>query len=393
MRIRRCKLLYLEPRERVGFDLGNLLAGGDGTARTLEWFALAPHGPVEVQVPAHLRELLGRLSPEQWVDPAQLPGLSAPDLEWLLEQGLVVSDAEPHTPQRQRDEAIRADHWHPLSALAHGLTRWTDVDAVEAMRTSGTETAPKMRQVLGAPPPERVLRADAGPPLALPRAQPSGFDQLLRSRTTCRNFDRGRALGLDQLAQLLERVFAAHGSVQVAEDTVFLKKSSPSGGGLHPVECYLLARDVDGLAAGPYHYDPLEHALRALPPPQLPLEELLLRGLAAQHWFCDAHALAILAPRYGRNFWKYRNHCKAYRAVLLEAGHLSQTLYLAAAEAGLGAFVTCAINEACLDQALGLEPMREGVLAVCGFGWRAAEMTTAEFDPAGKVWQGTRAEG
>jgi len=29
----------------------------------------------------------------------------------------------------------------------------------------------------------------------------------------------------------------------------------------------------------------------------------------------------------------------------------------------------------------------DGALAVCGFGWRAAEMATTEFDPAGAVWQ------
>ena len=32
-----------------------------------------------------------------------------------------------------------------------------------------------------------------------------------------------------------------------------------------------------------------------------------------------------MAPRWRRNFWKYRNHAKAYRALLLDAGHLSQS--------------------------------------------------------------------
>ena len=37
MRIRRCAVLYLEPREEVAFDLGVLLAGGDGLRRERGW--------------------------------------------------------------------------------------------------------------------------------------------------------------------------------------------------------------------------------------------------------------------------------------------------------------------------------------------------------------------
>lgn len=94
--------------------------------------------------------------------------------------------------------------------------------------------------------------------------------------------------------------------------------------------------------------------------------------------------------RFERSFWKYRNHAKAYRAITLDAGHVSQALYSAATAQGLGAFVTAAINEAEAETALGLQPMAEGVLAVCGVGWRAAERVTAELDPLGQVWPVTR---
>ena len=72
--------------------------------------------------------------------------------------------------------------------------------------------------------------------------------------------------------------------------------------------------------------------------------------------------------------------------MILDAGHLSQALYLAATEMRLGAFITAAINEAEIEQAFELEPMSEGPLAVCGFGVRAADKVTVEFDPAHKVW-------
>ena len=48
--------------------------------------------------------------------------------------------------------------------------------------------------------------------------------------------------------------------------------------------------------------------------------------------------------------------------------------------------LTCAINEVPLEEALGLDHASNGVLAICGFGWRANEMVTMELDPAGEIW-------
>ena len=58
---------------------------------------------------------------------------------------------------------------------------------------------------------------------------------------------------------------------------------------------------------------------------------------------------------------------------------MSQTLYLVATELGLGAFVTAAVNNADIDERLGIDGYREGSLAVCGFGRPAAERSP--FDP------------
>ena len=124
-----------------------------------------------------------------------------------------------------------------------------------------------------------------------------------------------------------------------------------------------------------------------MPAPEDSLEELALRTVAGQYWFANAPVMVTMATRFGRCFWKYRRHPKAYRAVTMDVGHLSQTLYLAATDLGLGAFVTCAINEADIEEALGLDPLEEGVMALGGFGWRGDLMNNAEFDPAGHVWR------
>src|SRR5690606_28568458 len=97
------------------------------------------------------------------------------------------------------------------------------------------------------------------------------------------------------------------------------------------------------------------------------------------------HVLVVLAPRFERTFWKYRNHSKAYRVCILDVGHLSQTLLLSATEQGLGSFVTAAINEGDIEKSLGLTGVAESPLAVCGFGIRADKITTIELEPNLKV--------
>lgn len=387
MRVRRCKVLYLEPREEVGFDLEILLAGGNGMRRERRWLALAPHLGEEIEIDAVERDLLGILSPDEWVDSRQLSDDDSSALKRLLKNGLVIGAGKHHAALRERDESLRGVHWHPLAATLHAFTRWHDADAVQAMQDTGTETAGELRQVLGAPPVEALDRGDSEQRIALPRTARTDFDHLLARRATCRNFDAGKPLPYALFAQLMERVFSAQSHVRVSDDTVFLKKTSPSGGGLHPIEAYLIVQNVEAVAPGLYHYHSVAHALEPLPASDRPLQELAMAAVAEQHWFANAHVMVLLAPRYDRSFWKYRNHAKAHRAIILEAGHLSQTLYLSATEAGLAAYITCAINEVPLEQAFALDPISSGVLAICGFGWRGEEMVTMELDPAGEIWQ------
>ncbi|MBU8977347.1 putative peptide maturation dehydrogenase [Lysobacter sp. MMG2] len=389
MKIRRCAILFVEPREEVSFDLDGLLTGGDGLRRRQRWLALAPHLGHEVEVDDAERELLGALSPSLWVA-ATAQAEAIDTIECLIGKGLVISDRARDHEARERDEQLRSTYWHPLGAAFNAFTRWSGIDAVQSMKENGIETAVSMREVLGAPPGEALRHPQAGDRVALPRVAPTDFDDLLARRATCRNFDATRPLPQALFAQLMQRVFAAQAEVRVTDDTVFLKKNVPSGGGLHPMECYLIVQHVEGIAPGLYHYQAREHALDPLPGPGRPLRGFVQEMVAQQHWFADAHVVVVLSPRFDRTFWKYRSHAKGYRVVALEAGHLSQTLYLAATDAGLGAFITGAINEVELEQAFGLDPIRQGAMAICGFGWRGAVMEMTELDPAGRVWDRDR---
>ncbi len=381
VQIRRCAVVMLEPREEVAFELEDLLKGGNGIRHQMEWRALAPHLQAPVSVDAPERDLLGRLSPTAWTERVAR-SCDDPVIASLIAKGLVLQRGIDDAVAKA-DAQLRAAYWHPLSAVLHAFTRWDGIDAVKNMRDSKTETAQQMRETLGPAPAEVGHVGDDL--LRLPVPCPNGFDDLLGRRATCRNFHADRPLPRDAFAHLLHRVFAAQSLVRVGDDLVFLKKNVPSGGGLHPIGAYVIVQNVDGVEAGIYHYRADLHGLERVPGPP-PTQAFVMESVGQQHWFADAHVLVALVPRFDRTFWKYREHAKAYRVVAMEAGHLSQTLYLAATDLGLGAFITAAINEKHLERALGLDPATQGVLAVCGFGWRADRMVTAELDPAGRIW-------
>lgn len=384
MQVRRCAVLMMEPRETTTFDLQHLMQGGDGLRRRQAWFALAPHLPEPVELGAAQQAWLGRLSPSEWEDIA--PDSEEAGMVAALQQaGLVFVRDGSADAASIADQALRSTYWHPLAAVLHAFSRWEGVDAVGNMRASRTETAVQMRETLGAPPAATVSRCSEGA-VALPRAEPAAFDRLLARRATCRNFDSQRPLPLPMLARMLQRTFGSTGEHRVGEDLVFLKKNVPSGGGLHPIEAYLVIQHVEGLLPGFYHYRGDTHVLEPVSSGSVLDRDFVMDVVGQQHWFADAHVLVVLAPRFDRTFWKYRQHAKSYRVIALEAGHLSQTLYLAATDDGLGAFITAAINEKAIERALSLDPVSEGVLAVCGFGWRAPTMTTTELDPAGVIW-------
>jgi len=385
--VRRCFALFLHTEERPRLDFGALLSGGPALRFDLCWLALAPHLDAPVELDAALVEAIGRIGASQWVARTDVEAeVGSERLQRLLECGLVF-EQEIATPARVRDEGLRHAQWHPLLATAHAFSRWGGVDSLAAQDASQIRSTADLIATGGLPPPHHHTRTDALSRMSLERAPARLLDTLMQRRTTCRNFDRSPALSATDLAVVLHRAFGEQARETIEPGAVALKKNHPSGGGLHPLEAYLLVRRVESLCAGLYHYNVEAHALDRLPLPADFDEDGFSRTMVAgQHYFADAAVLLVVAVRFPRSFWKYRRHPKIYRAILLEAGHASQNLYLAATDLGLGAYVTAAINEVEIEQAFGLDPLFEGPVAVCGFGPRAGTRTTVELDPAGRVW-------
>lgn len=384
MKYRRCHAVAVIPEEQTVFSLESLISGGAGIEykRRIRIYAAHLDAICTLELPACI--LLLESSAEEWAPMPEDPD-SLALVTQLVELGLLVLDEESGDRAVESDRHVRNNHWWPLSAIHYRHSRWDGIDSVGEMESNQMLTVQDLVRKLGAPPPEAPPRQPGA--VALPRLSDDATCMLPVQRVTCRNFDRSRALSLSSLAEMLQGVLMAQAVVESGHDARFLKKNVPSGGGLHPLEAYIIARDVEGLAPGIYHYHAVAHELARIAAQPVDLDGFSQRLLAGQHWFVNAPVMVVLVCRFERNFWKYRRHVKAYRAVTLDAGHISQAFYTAATERGLGAFVTAAINEVEMELALALDPMEQGTLAVCGFGWRAPVMSMAELDPAHRVWR------
>ncbi len=377
MLLRSCAVLYIEPREDLEIDWAALFSGDGALGAAMRWVALAPHLGREIDIDAAELAALGGLGQTLWVERSAAEQRYGPGaIAHLLDLGLLIGDAPELAHFHERDETLRSQHWRPLSALAHMFSRWGDMRVDTGMQFPSFE---ELVESHGLPPGPCIERGPQDQALRLPLPRSSALDDVLLRRYTGRNYDRNAELPLASAARLLQRSFGAQAVKEMAPGADVLKKISPSAGGLHPVEAYVLAQRIEGVPSGLYHYHSVQHTLEPLAAMDTTqTAELAMRAVADQDWFVDAPMLIVLAARVERNFWKYRNHAKAYRALLLDAGHLSQTFYLLATDAGMPAFVTAAINEADLERAFGLDPLRDAVIAVCGCGPASGAQDTVE---------------
>ena len=198
------------------------------------------------------------------------------------------------------------------------------------------------------------------PPCSAPRGE---FLTVLLKRKTHREFS-GKALSLYEVSQLLNYTWG----VQEYRSTPYGQlphKTSPSGGSRHPVEVYLLALKVKGLAAGLYHYNCKRHVLELLHKGNM--RQKAMAYCAGQTYVRDAAALFLMTAAFPRSMWKYRS-ARAYRVVTLDAGHLCQTFCLTATFLGLAPFCTAALKDTLIEKDLAIDGITESVLYAAGVG-------------------------
>ena len=279
--------------------------------------------------------------------------LNLVDARLLLECG---------SPESVRDDLLACawKPWLPEGAY-HFLTK-------DAPYVGGDWTLEqKMQVVPSTPPPPVFKKTEGAESIALPCHEidhTDSFFQTLHARRTQREFSESRA-SLESIAKLLQTTWGVQGYIETEHFGTLPLKTSPSGGARNPIEVYLMALKVAGLDPGLYHYEARGHALERISSEASP--QMARAYCADQPFVAGCAALFIMTSVFARSMWKY-HHPRAYRVVLLDAGHLGQTFCLTATRMGLAPFSTAALNDTLLEKDLGIDGISESVLYVTGVG-------------------------
>ncbi len=284
----------------------------------------------------------------------------------LRRLGLLIPERE----SRRRLSRIKAWKGNLASVRYHLASR--DIPFVKSF--AAVDHFLQSRRAAGRPPPRfKRYRSGKGRRLALGPASENAaaLKHVLAARRTVREFDR-RPVPFADLAALVRGTWGRSGWLDAGIFGRLPLKTSPSGGSLHPIECYVLAWNVSGLPAGLYHYDVASDELRRLRSGEL--RAAAVRAASGQAWVGRAAFLCVMTAVFERTLWKYQIE-SAYRVLWLDAGHLAQTFCLLATSRGLGPFTTAAIQDTFLEKLIGLDGVKEFPVYLCGAGVPAKKLT------------------
>lgn len=221
---------------------------------------------------------------------------------------------------------------------------------------SKPQYAEPSQQTQGLPqPPLELDYPPASPLIALPEAdqvqiQAMDLRTAIEDRITVRHYS-DEPLGLEELSYLL---WVTQGVRQVTARPVTLR-NVPSAGARHAFETFLLINLVTGLEPGLYRYVAGEHAL-LLADVGADVNGRLTKACFDQKQVASSAVTFFWAAVLERMYWRYGE--RGYRYLFLDAGHVCQNLYLAAASVGSGACAIGHYDDDLINAALGLDGER-----------------------------------
>jgi SagB-type dehydrogenase family enzyme len=288
------------------------------------------------------------------------PGSVRHQVELLARHSILQRADTAGNPRERAMESWAA--WNPAGGLFHFSSKDVPYD-----RDWEAAERRLRRSAAVRPPPPMVKSYPGAEQLALPRPHTrAALPRVLRARRTWRQLS-ARPLALADLGTLLYLTWGVQQSYSLPEGGILRLKTSPSGGALHSIEAYVMALRVSGLGRGIYHYAADHHRLERIA--REISRDRAVRCLAGQEWWRNAAAVVFMTAVFARPQWRYP-FSRAYRAVLIEAGHLCQTFCLVATWLGLAPFCSMALADSFVERRLGVDGVKESVLYAAGVGAR-----------------------
>ena len=142
-----------------------------------------------------------------------------------------------------------------------------------------------------------------------------------------------------------------------------LFRAAASTGALYQTEVYVVAGDVDGLAAGLYHFCPGDFTLRRLREGDV---RGALAAAAADPALARRAATLALTAIYWRNTWKYQ--ARGYRHLFWDSGTMLANTLAVGDALGLAPRVLTGFVDTDVNHLLGVDSAREAALELVGLG-------------------------
>ena len=194
--------------------------------------------------------------------------------------------------------------------------------------------------------------------LPKPDYEGDSLEEALKDRRSIRDYSR-EPLALDQLSQLL---FAAQGITGKKYGQTL--RTTPSAGALYPFEIYIVVNNVKGLTQGIYHYAVIKHALELIKVGNF--KQAITNAGMGQKVLGNSGVTFVLSAIFDRTRHKYSE--RGYRYAYLEAGHISQNIYLQSVSLGLGSVGVGGFNDEEFNKLIGVDGESEAAIHLHAVG-------------------------
>ena len=141
-------------------------------------------------------------------------------------------------------------------------------------------------------------------------------------------------------------------------------RAAACAGALYPTEIYVVCREIEGLAAGVYHFNPGDFALRRLR--EGDLRGVLACACASEPSVTCAPVTLVFTSISWRSTWKYRD--RAYRYHFWDNGMIAANALAMAAAHELPAEVVMSFIEADVNKLIGIDGQQELALSFLAVG-------------------------
>lgn len=189
----------------------------------------------------------------------------------------------------------------------------------------------------------------------------SGVHECIAHRQSNREYKKA-LITIDELAYLL---WTTQGVKEIRGDNYATSRPVPSAGARHPFETYLAVNNVEGLQKGIYRYLPLEHELIFLYEDEN-ISEKIIKGTLNQKFAGKASVTFIWSCIPYRGEWRYGEN--SHKVMLLDAGHVCQSLYMSCEALGLGTCALAAYDQKSMDEIIKVDGEDEYVVYMAPVG-------------------------